>query len=168
MGRRCCAWPGCTEEAAFRAPRSRSDLREFVWFCLEHVRLYNQSWDYFSGMSADEIEAHRRKDTTWHRPSWRFGLHGWAGTHGIHDPFGFFAEDGPQRPATPPPDAKAQAMICVMELEAGYTLADLKKQYKVLAKRHHPDLHGGDKDAEERLKRINEAYRYLIDNELYA
>jgi hypothetical protein len=165
---RCCCWPGCGQEAGFRAPRSRTDLREFVWFCLEHVRLYNQSWDYFGGMSQDEIEAHRRADVTWHRPSWRFGLHGWTSDHRVHDGFGFFEDEPPQRPAGAPLDPRAQAMIGVMGLEPGYTLAELKRQYKVLAKRHHPDLHGGDKNEEERLKRINEAYRYLIDNELYA
>ena len=70
------------------------------------------------------------------------------------------------RPALRP--TQGPAMIGAMGLDPGYTLAELKRQYKVLAKRHHPDLHGGDKNEEERLKRINEAYRYLIDNELYA
>ncbi len=166
--RRCCSWPGCGEEGEFRAPRSRSELRQFVWFCLEHVRLYNQSWDYFGGMSQDEIEAHRRADVTWHRPTWRLGLFGWTAGHGVRDGFGFFDEEEPQGRAEPRPDGKARSMMSAMELEPGYTLAELKKQYKCLAKRHHPDLHGGDKAAEERLKRINEAYRYLVDNELYA
>ena len=34
----------------------------------------------------------------------------------------------------------------------------MKTRYKELAKRHHPDANGGDRDAEERLKTINLAY----------
>jgi curved DNA-binding protein CbpA len=37
----------------------------------------------------------------------------------------------------------------------------LKARYKELVKRHHPDAHGGDKAAEERLKVINQAYSTL-------
>ena len=38
------------------------------------------------------------------------------------------------------------------------TLDEVKARYKELAKRHHPDANGGDRDAEERLKAINLAY----------
>ena len=37
----------------------------------------------------------------------------------------------------------------------------LKARYKVLVKLHHPDAHGGDKAAEEKLKIINQAYATL-------
>ncbi|MFW5834400.1 MAG: molecular chaperone DnaJ, partial [Pseudomonadota bacterium] len=42
-----CAWPGCTAEGEFRAPRARDDLRTYQWLCLEHVRAFNRSWDFF-------------------------------------------------------------------------------------------------------------------------
>jgi hypothetical protein len=163
----CCEWPGCSEEGAFRAPKSRSELRAFQYFCLAHVRLYNQNWDYFKGMSPSEIEAHRRADTIWHRPTWRFGT---AGVHEFRDPFGFFNEEDGRR--EPPVDnsqnAQERRMMDRLELKVGFGLDELKAQYKVMAKRHHPDLHGGDKAAEERLKLINEAYSYLMENRLYA
>jgi DnaJ-class molecular chaperone len=53
-------------------------------------------------------------------------------------------------------------------LAGSFTLAELKRRYKQLAKKHHPDLHGGDRMAEERLKLINEAYTYLKEQRLYA
>ncbi|HEX6012623.1 MAG TPA: DnaJ domain-containing protein [Geminicoccaceae bacterium] len=59
-------------------------------------------------------------------------------------------------------------MMSRLELAGGFTLAELKRRYKRLAKQHHPDLHGGDKAAEERLKLINEAYTYLVEQRLYA
>jgi curved DNA-binding protein CbpA len=58
-------------------------------------------------------------------------------------------------------------MMAVLQLEVGFTLDELKRRYKTLVKRHHPDLHGGDRAAEERLKQINEAYTYLISHQLY-
>jgi hypothetical protein len=57
----------------FRAPKSRRHLKEYWWFCLEHVREYNSTWDYYKGMSPGEIEAQLRADTSWQRPSWPLG-----------------------------------------------------------------------------------------------
>ena len=69
----------------------------------------------------------------------------------------------PQRPRT-----KAETMMARLELDDGFTLVELKSRYKHLVKLHHPDLHCGDKAAEERLKLINEAYTYLLEQRLYA
>jgi curved DNA-binding protein CbpA len=48
-----------------------------------------------------------------------------------------------------------------MELTPPVTLEGLKTRYKELVKRHHPDANGGDKEAEERLKLVNQAYATL-------
>ncbi|MEX2629865.1 MAG: hypothetical protein WD341_07995 [Tistlia sp.] len=68
-----CAHPGCTAAGDFRAPAGRDRLRDYLWFCLEHVRAYNSAWDYFAGLSSDEIERIRRRDCTWDRPTWKLG-----------------------------------------------------------------------------------------------
>jgi hypothetical protein len=165
-GRRLCAWPGCACEGQHRAPRSRDQLRDYIWFCLDHVREYNRGWDYFAGMDSSDIDAHRRADVTWHRPTWGFGAVG-GSHHHWHDPFGFFEEEMAE-PARPRPPPEAGHMMAVLGLELGFTLEDLKRRYKIMVKRFHPDLHGGDKAAEERLRRVIEAYTYLRDNGLYA
>lgn len=169
---RCCAWPGCEADGAYRAPLSRDRLREYQFLCLEHVRAFNQKWNFFAGMSPAEIEAHQKADTTWHRPSWRFGTAPGGGPDAERrwdDPLGVFGDQAPpRRPPSSPPPTKAQRMMAVLDLEDGFTLAELKTRYKSLAKLHHPDLHGGDKAAEERLKVINEAYTYLRGQRLYA
>jgi molecular chaperone DnaJ len=41
------------------------------------------------------------------------------------------------------------------------TDAEIKKAYRQLAKKYHPDLHPGDKDAESKFKEVNEAYEVL-------
>ena len=66
-GLRRCDHPDCAEAGEHRAPRDRG-LKEYYWFCLEHVRAYNAAWDYFRGMSATEIEACRKLSKT---KAWR-------------------------------------------------------------------------------------------------
>ncbi len=71
-----CDAPGCLNHGEYRAPKSRTNLRAFYWFCLEHVREYNASWDFYKGMSPGEIEQQVRADTHWQRPTWP--LRRWA------------------------------------------------------------------------------------------
>src|SRR3954447_10864788 len=42
---------------------------------------------------------------------------------------------------------------------------DIRKAYRTLARKHHPDVNPGDKAAEEKFKEINEAYAVLSDPE---
>ena len=159
---RLCDIPGCTLEGEYRAPKSRTNLREYHWFCLDHVRAYNASWDYYKGMSAAQIEAHMRSDTGWQRPTWPLGRLGGGGLedeliHGgldiLHGAAG--RRRGPPAPPVPP---ELRQPLDALGLEWPVSLGDLKTRYKALAKRHHPDANGGDRGAEERLKTINLAY----------
>lgn len=166
---RLCDHPGCPELGEYRAPRSRDRLDQYYWFCLEHVRDYNKAWNYYAGMSDAEVEDDLRRSTTWNRPTWRFGL-GDGDTRSqafrrVRDPFGIFEDDeaddrrpGSNRPSVHSPEGRAFA---IMGLEPPVTLDELKRRYKELVKKHHPDANGGDRAAEERLKSINEAYTTL-------
>ncbi|MGE3784447.1 MAG: J domain-containing protein [Alphaproteobacteria bacterium] len=168
-----CDHPGCDAGGDFRAPKSRLELDRYYWFCLDHVRAYNLSWNYYAGMSSSEIEAEIRRDTVWQRPSWRLGERHGPGPR-IIDPFRFYAGNeygsdhragnGRDRHAG---DAQARAVsareqaLAVFDIEPPFTAVRLKARYKTLVKQHHPDAHGGDKEAEEKLKIINQAYATL-------
>lgn len=157
-----CDHPGCTGAGEYRAPKARDRLEDYYWFCLDHVRQYNASWDYYRGMSADQIEDEIRRDTTWQRPSWKLGTI----TGRIHDPLGLFEEEGrarqeARRRSQERAMSPEQKAMRVLDLAPPLTIEQLKKRYKELVKQHHPDLHGGDKDAEERFKEINQAYKLL-------
>lgn len=164
---RTCDHPGCALEGEYRAPRARDRLNEYYWFCLEHVRAYNAAWDYYKGMSAEQIEDEIRRSTTWQRPTWPLGAKtsNRKFSFGMEDPFGLFEDEAEEmkkartRPLTPEEEA-----MKVLELEPPLTMAALKSRYKMLVKRHHPDANGGDKDAEEKFKQINHAYKTLLDS----
>lgn len=166
-----CDFPACVEEGHFRAPKSRSQVgsnlpNDFHWFCLEHVREYNKSWNYFRGMSDEEA----LKEAYWSRPTWPMGRwsHRSQAFRHIHqgsyeDPFGIFNTDTRSKPppySYSPSDIEAKAMA-VLELEYPYTFHHLRAQYLILVKKHHPDTNGGSQEGEERVKQVNEAYLYL-------
>ena len=70
-----CDKEGCNKPAEYRAPKDRT-LSDYYWFCLEHVQEYNAQWDYYAGMSPDEIEEHLKQDVCWQRPTWKLGERG--------------------------------------------------------------------------------------------
>jgi hypothetical protein len=157
-----CAAPGCPLAGEYKAPKSRDHLREFYWFCLDHVREYNAAWDYYKGMSPGEIEFLVRQDTSWQRPSWPLGRLGQtrmdeALEAELHA-FAFGGKPAPPKPAAPP---ELREALGVLDLAWPVSLDAVKTRYKELAKRHHPDANGGDKTSEEILKSVNLAYATL-------
>jgi DnaJ-domain-containing protein 1 len=97
--------------------------------------------------------------------------HGPAYEARMRDPFRLYEENagkaGGQQRRTQGSDASARVAsareqaLAVFDLDPPFTQVSLKARYKVLVKMHHPDAHGGDKDAEEKLKIINQAYTTL-------
>jgi hypothetical protein len=161
---RACAHPECDLPGDFRAPRSRERVRDYLWFCLEHVRDYNSRWNYYADMSEDEIEADRRGTTYWHRPTWP--LNGGRGAEKLRDGFGFFDEEAAEEAhrRTVATDSEDTDALAIMNLSPPLTADAIKRRYKELVKQHHPDANGGDKLAEERLKAINQAYATLMQS----
>lgn len=168
---RACDHPGCREAGEHRAPKGRDKLNDYYWFCLDHVRDYNKSWDFYAGMSQDEIERHVRQDTTWQRPSWPMG--DWR-THErrtrdkvFNGGFAFGAdwsgEEGETRRSAPRPRPRTaeEEALMALDLPPDADFATIKARYRQLAKQYHPDANGGAKEAEERLKSINQAYTTL-------
>ena len=175
-----CQWPSCKAPATHRAPKGRLRASEYWQFCLEHVREYNNSYNFFAGMSEDAIAQYQKEALTGHRPTWKMGSIGgkraakrgrgeFRGFEGLSDdPFSLFGEAGADsgRHARTAPESRKifnaqRRALDVLGLEADAKRADIKTKFKMLVKRHHPDANGGDRGSEEQLREIIQAYNYL-------
>ncbi len=164
-----CARPECEKEGSCRVPKARDRLNEHLWFCVEHARAHNESWDFFAGMNEAQIEAFRTEALTGHRPTWPLGKRSARARPGV-DPahfddgfqvFGDVAEqERPRQPERHLTRPQLQALE-MLNLDASATLQEVKARYKELVKRFHPDANGGDRGAEERLKQVIKAYAVL-------
>ena len=168
---RVCEHPDCDRDADHRAPRAPSDLRSWRWFCLDHVRDYNRSWNYFAGWSQHDIERFQHDDVTGHRPTWPF-CQGPGGRRreDLEAAFRTFAREwldgegapnGRKQTGTEAISEERLEALALFDLSPPFDLDALKRRYKSLVKRHHPDANGGSRDSEELLKHINHAYNYL-------
>ena len=160
-----CEMPDCVAAGEYRAPRSRDALNNYWWFCLDHVRAYNASWDFYKGMSAAQIELALRADTAWGRPTWPLGRLGAIANQleeaVLRDPLAAFSPGRNGRAPRSETPADLVEPLASLGLSWPITMPQLKTRYKELAKRHHPDANNGDRAAEERLKIINLAYAAL-------
>ena len=166
-----CQHPDCGEPGLYRAPKSRARLREYYWFCLEHVRAYNRAWDYCAGFSDADFEAQARAQACWERPTWRLGswqsarldaaMAAFAEVFGVEGEAEAGDNRSRRRQDRPRQAASEGQALAVLGLTASATGAEIKARYKRLVKRYHPDANGGDRQAEERLKVINQAYSTL-------
>ena len=163
---RTCDMPSCQAAGEYRAPKSRDTLNDYWWFCLQHVRAYNASWDFYKGMTPGQIEAQTRADTAWQRPTWPLGHLGARLDESLlRDPLHVLnAGMGghphrSERVAAAPEELREP--LATLGLQWPVTLDTVKQRYHSLAKQHHPDANGGDRAAEERLKTINLAYAAL-------
>src|SRR5438045_2117331 len=89
-----CEWPGCAHAASHRAPKGRGQEREYWRFCLDHVREYNHSYNFFAGMSDDAVARYQKDAVTGHRPTWKMDVNGRKSGPGA----GFEADDGAADP----------------------------------------------------------------------
>ncbi|MEM6497118.1 MAG: DnaJ domain-containing protein [Pseudomonadota bacterium] len=172
-----CQWKGCTKKGLHRAPAGRGRDGEYFFFCVDHVREYNKSYNYFDGMSDEEVASFQQDALTGHRPTWKMGgkKDGEEGTAARpdpagnstgHDPHGFFAwrakearqKASERRRRLKPLEKKA---LGTLNLADNATKDDIRVQYKALVKQHHPDMNGGDRRSEDKLREIIQAYNLL-------
>ncbi|HIF61554.1 MAG TPA: J domain-containing protein [Candidatus Pelagibacter sp.] len=160
-----CEWINCREAGDFKAPAEKDNSRNFKWLCEEHIKLFNKKWNYFEGMSQNEIQDFLKSDLTWHRPTQKFGSTNnyfdilWNNT--LSDKFKIFKEEQP--------NGKTQRKLCekdkdafrIMDLEIGADWTTIQKKFKTLVKKFHPDKHSGSKLYEDKLKKITLAYSHL-------
>ena len=152
-----CDHPGCDKCGEYRAPKDRS-LKEYYWFCLEHVQEYNAKWNYYDG----EADSDSQKEETERKRRFSFKNFGYDFAEFPDGMFGeksFAGYDEEEIYLS----EEERRYLKILELKAPeLSLAALKKQYKKLVKKYHPDINREDKDAEEKFKQLSAAYKHFM------
>ena len=161
-----CEWTNCKENGDFKAPIEKDNSKHYRWLCEEHIKLFNKSWNYFDGMNQDEIENFIKSDVTWHRPTQKFGspdnFFNILWNNALNDKFNFFKQENNinnLNGAKLYEKDKDAFRIMGLELNASWTI--IQKQFKTLVKKFHPDKNAGNKQFEDKLKKITLAYSHL-------
>ena len=145
--------------------------KDYWSFCLEHVRQYNQTYNFFKGMNDAAVMAYQKDALTGHRPTWKMG----TGKRKVRpdfyalgsrdDPFSLFgdgmrAEQKGETEKRQIRNAERKALDR-LGLDVGATPHQVKMRFKELVKQLHPDANGGDRSTENRLVEVIQSYNYL-------
>ena len=169
-----CQAPGCLLAGEFRAPGDRKPGFDgpgnYRWFCLEHVRAFNAGYNFFAGMTPEEISAAQSPVHGWEPETRAF-----SATAGIDaaprwadfaDPLDAISRRArTRRPAeridgiSVTPDQRRALDLLELPLDADRKA--LRQRYTDLVHRYHPDRNGGDRSYETQLQRVVEAYQLL-------
>ncbi|MEM5502598.1 MULTISPECIES: J domain-containing protein [Ahrensia] len=171
-----CQWAGCENAGAHKAPAGRDREGEYLWFCTDHVREYNKNYNYFSGLSDDDIAKFQKNSQVGDRPTWKMGTanaesnrsapifadmkSGSAKAMRMRNPTAWdsVVNAKPVRRRLKPLEAKA---IRTLGLEQTASSDEIKAKYKELVKKHHPDANGGDRTSEEIFREVIQAHKIL-------
>ena len=174
-----CEWPRCDAPATHRAPKGRLQANEYWRFCLDHVREYNNSYNFFRRNERRRGRAYQKEALTGHRPTWKMGSSAASGgANGAPGRLSRRRVGGRRSVRRVRRDRRAAAMrgrrggsqiilnaqrraFDALGLEADANRTDIKAKFKMLVKRHHPDANGGDRGSEDKLREIIQAYNYL-------
>lgn len=178
--------PGCPHPGEFRAPVSRAPSHDgppqYRWLCLEHIREFNASYDYFAGMNADQIYAAQSPMHGWESEARAFRPAGsadlpprWADFRDPIDAIGARfrqrmdeAREEQRQAADPRFTREEHRALKVMGLAADSDRRTLRRRYADLLRRYHPDRNGGDRSHEKALQAVIEAYTALSKAKAFA
>ena len=169
-----CQWENCNLPAKHRAPVGRGQEGQYLNFCLTHVREYNKNYNYFEGMNQSDLSKFQKESMLGNRPTWKLGVDN-------KEQLGnFSAEEILKRLKADRINSNrnqdnirqknqrrqkignaAKKALYVLGLETNSSSDEIKNKYKLLVKRHHPDLKGGKESTDEKLIEIIKSYRYL-------
>ncbi len=159
-----CDFPGCTKAGVCRAPKSRN-LSDYHWFCKEHAAEYNKNWNYYAGMSPDEVEQ------DWERETFGIADKDRAAADEANADYVNFLKDFLNgrsefdktanfiRPSLVP--TSVSSALKVLELPPTANWHEISAKYRLLAKKYHPDTAKNKKSAATEFTNLAAAYGEL-------
>jgi hypothetical protein len=161
--------PGCCAPGEYKAPVRPGDFDGpgiYRLLCLEHVREHNGTYNYFEGMSPDEISHAQSPLAGWERATRAF-----ASAGGDPAPsWGDFADPldaisarfrNVRSEASSRFNRQERRALSVLGLGEETDLRGVRSRYSELVRRFHPDRNGGDRSHEARLREVIDAYQML-------
>ncbi len=176
-----CAHAGCQAPGEFRAPHGRGASfdgpGDWQWLCLDHVRAFNSGYNFFSGMSPEEISEAQNPYGGWDRETRAFATGGgdrpprWADFTDPLDAIGArfrrATADDPRRDGRELSQADRRSLK-LLGLGVDADRRALRQRYADLLRRYHPDHNGGDRSHEKALQAVIEAYTQLKSRPAFA
>ena len=160
-----CEWSKCKKIGAYRAPVEKDNSKKFKLLCLEHIKVFNKSWNYFADMKEEEIENFIKSDLTWHKPTKSFGSSEnffrilWV--NALDDKPGMFKDSIFKNFKKSKLSDKDRDALKILGLKNDTNWSDIQKRFKILVKKYHPDKNRGSRKYEDILKKITLAYSQL-------
>ena len=161
-----CDWKNCNKEGQYKAPIEKDNSKKYRLLCLEHVKEFNKKWNYFSGMSDNQVYNFIKSDLTWHKPTQSFSSSDnffkilWNNT---------LKDDVYSKKFDPSFDHMRQydfdhndvKAFSILGINVGIKWEKVQEKFKKLVKKFHPDMNAGSKKYEDKLKIITLAYTQL-------
>ncbi len=161
-----CDWNNCFEIGEYKAPIEKDNSKNYRLLCLDHIKEFNKNWNYFSGMSDQQIYEWLKSDMVWHKPTQSFSSADnffkvlWNNT--LKDEFDrtvFKSQfNNMNKFKFNSNDIKA---FSILGVPVGLKWIKIQEKFKKLVKKFHPDMNAGNKKYEDKLKIITLAYTQL-------
>lgn len=171
-----CHHLSCYLEGIYKAPKFRGahikDYESWYYFCKEHVREYNASWNYLDGMNDDEIYQIWKSGLVGDRPTFDFTSVQLKKTKLF---FSDFEDIKNLKFSSETAYSKNEIKLCSPDMKnallffkLGYPLSkqELMTAYRKYVKKYHPDLNKGSAESEEKLKKTLLYFKILEKNML--
>ncbi len=172
-----CSHPGCGEPGEFKAPLEPASFDgpgSWRFLCLDHVREHNARYNFFDGMSAEEISRAQSPIAGWERASRPFAHVGgdpppaWSDFADPLDAIGARFATRRESPVTSRFNRGERRALSILGLGEDAELSAVRRKYSQLVRRFHPDKNGGDRSHEKRLGEVIEAYQTLRKAQAFA
>ena len=160
-----CDWDNCKKPGLYKAPIERDNSKKYRLLCLEHIKIFNKSWNYFENMTNQEIEYFIKSDLTWHKSTKNFGssenFFNILWNNALDDKINIFKTSNYKDFKKAKISQTDRDALQTMELNEDVKWQKIQSKFKELVKKYHPDKNHGNKKFEEKLKKITLAYSQL-------
>jgi DnaJ domain len=182
-----CTYPGCNEAGDFRAPLRHGRVPgsngpgDYQLLCLGHVREFNAGYDWFAGMSADQIAAAQSPTYTWPNETRAFSPTAnvdappkWSDFHDPLDAINARFNAKMQNAASKssyqgkilnPEERKA---LKTLGADENADRKEIRRAYSEKLRLYHPDRNGGDRSLEKKLQAVVDAWHTLRKSTAFA